>query len=143
MKKKLFIHIGTGKTGTTALQMFLCQNKNQLLKYGYKYADSYLENFNHHGLCVNAYQLNENEIKHRLNTLANEIRNSDKNMIISSEYFPGLSANDIKLYCENLSVEFDVHVVVYFRRQEEFLEAWFNQIVKSGELKRDIKQLKQ
>lgn len=143
MKRKLFIHIGTGKTGTTALQMFLCQNKNQLLKHGYKYADSYLENFNHHGLCVNACQLNEDEIKHRLDTLANEIINLDKNMIISSEYFPGLSTDDIKLYCDILSVKCDVHVVVYFRRQDEFLEAWFNQVVKSGELKREIKQLKQ
>ena len=31
IKKKIFIHIGHGKTGSTALQCFLAQNYNNLL----------------------------------------------------------------------------------------------------------------
>ena len=36
-KKTIYFHIGTHKTGTTAIQKFLVTNKDELLNLGYKY----------------------------------------------------------------------------------------------------------
>lgn len=44
---KLILHIGTAKTGTTALQQFLCTNAKKLREHGIHYAMSPDEfNFN-------------------------------------------------------------------------------------------------
>ncbi len=146
MKKKLYIHIGTGKTGTTALQWFLYNNSKILEdKYGIKYANTLIQDMNHHLLCTNYLRVTSsldekeilNVIERNLEELIEESSDSiiDK-FVISSEYFPGLTEDDIKnLYFKKLSRHFDVKIIVYFRRQDELLESWYSQIIKADILK--------
>ncbi|MGH1398028.1 MAG: hypothetical protein ACRBCT_02330 [Alphaproteobacteria bacterium] len=44
MKKKLILHIGQSKTGTTSLQYFLHANKEKLSEMGILYPDVYRAN---------------------------------------------------------------------------------------------------
>ena len=63
MKKTLYIHIGTGKTGTTAIQSFFDLNKIGLMKQGFKYIDSGRVGINHHLLCRNCLRSEEKHEK--------------------------------------------------------------------------------
>lgn len=64
--------------------------------------------------------------------------------MVSSENFPGDSEEDIDFLLNLLfSANFLVKIIVYFRRQDEFLESWFNQVVKSGEFGGNIYTLKE
>ncbi|QOP42672.1 hypothetical protein FJR45_01385 [Sulfurimonas sediminis] len=135
--KKLFIHIGTGKTGTTALQNFL-NNNNKLLqkKYGITYAQTCIQDNAHHQLCTN---FNKKEIDitkivpKRLEKLIQEAKDSESDIfIISSEYFPGVTEEEIKnIYIKTLNKYFEIHIIVYLRRQDEYLESWFAQLIKT------------
>ena len=46
--KQLYIHIGTGKTGTSAIQEFLYNNRKELLSDGVRYVDAGIVKNNHH-----------------------------------------------------------------------------------------------
>ena len=50
MDKKLYIHIGGPKTGTTALQIFLAQNRQALERQGFCYPGN---EDAHWGICTN------------------------------------------------------------------------------------------
>jgi len=134
MKKQLYIHIGTGKTGTTALQEFFVINDKLLEeKFALKYISNYRIDNAHHGLCINGFKGEKNLINFRLNDLHKEILKSDyKYFLISSENFPGVSEEEIKdIYYKILSKDIDIHVIVYLRRQDEYLESWYAQVVKA------------
>src|SRR3546814_3068970 len=54
MDKTLYIHIGTGKTGTTAIQDFLSVNNERLERtLSLRYIQSVLRSGNHHAACLN------------------------------------------------------------------------------------------
>lgn len=148
--KQLYIHIGTGKTGTTALQNFLDLNNNQLEKFSIKYADTFKFNSLHHKLCINFTRQKFNyedrviEVKKALQVLIEEAKNSScKKIIISSEDFPGVTEDEIKnIYIDELGKYFDINVIVYLRRQDEYLESWNAQLIKTGTFTSDIYSLK-
>ena len=139
MKKNIFIHIGTGKTGTTAIQDFLSKNNTYLKRYDLKYCTSGRTKINHHYLCRN-YLRNENNFstKH-LNNLRKEIKNSEiNNFLISSEYFPGLNKYEVKEIYTYLNDICKINIVVYLRRQDEFVESWYAQVIKAHKKDFDI-----
>ena len=55
---KLFLHIGTAKTGTTNIQEFLRKNKEHLKKQDILIPSSIFYNGNHRWLPVFAYEKN-------------------------------------------------------------------------------------
>lgn len=146
MLKRLYIHIGTGKTGTSAIQEFLDAN-NQLLekKSDIKYADTFKQDHNHHGLCTNFNRSSDGktEIFKRLEKLKHEIKNSAcNNFIVSSEYFPGVTPEEIEnVYLKSLSKEVELHIIVYLRRQDEYIESWYAQLVKTEDYRIDLDTL--
>jgi len=145
MNKTLYIHIGTGKTGTTALQEFLHINSEALLINGVNYCQSGRTNNNHHLLCYNSNREKLNGVdvvnKH-LEQLQKEIRDSNVlKHIISSENFPGLSQKEIDNLFAQLGSICNVEIVVYLRRQDEFLESWYTQIIKALNATQTIYQL--
>lgn len=145
MKKTLYIHIGTGKTGTTALQDFFLTNRDTLKESGIEYANSGLLKNNHHLICRNYLRKDkkvQDNIDVNLSALNLEIKNSTSDIfLVSSEYFPGLSIDEI-FEIKN-KIEAKVIPIVYLRRQDEFLESWYAQIVKAYQNRDSIYLLKE
>lgn len=131
MKKTLYIHIGTGKTGTTAIQNYAESNLEPLTRHHNLYyfkSHLYCKNFK------NAERLNSEYIvtvNNKLEELKNNINSSNVNsFLISSEYFPGEKYDEIKHIRDLFSNVCDVKIIVYLRRQDDFAWSWFSQIVK-------------
>ena len=87
MEKTLYVHIGTGKTGTSAIQNISENDRFALhdiygvyyVTYGHKYSNSSINRKNEHEVT---------EITENLNELKNIISNSKlKKFVVSSENF--------------------------------------------------------
>lgn len=144
--KTLYIHIGTGKTGTSAIQMFLNSNDQQLEnKHELLYLKTGRENSKHRSLDFNARRKQTNYesiVIELLNAAKTEIlSSSSRNFLVSDEDFPGLTSSEINILQELFSPEIELKLVVYLRRQDEYLESWFAQIVKTGAYTTDIIKL--
>ena len=50
-KKTCYLHIGAPKTGSTALQSFLFENRQRLADHGWVYPEVSLRGFGHHDLA--------------------------------------------------------------------------------------------
>lgn len=136
-RKKLYMHLGTGKTGTTAIQELLDANADFLAEeHGILYASSGKRGINHHLLCANFQRTDPNveqRVRHHLQELAQEIEQTDLHtVVVSSEYFPDVTAEEIEsIYLPILSEVAEIHPVLYLRRQDTFLESWYGQIAKA------------
>ena len=137
MKKKIFIHIGTHKTGTTAVQLFSTRNINDLKKFDIHYASetrpekAYIK-FGHHLLPWFLMERHsqhfgkyENQKEALIPALISEIKASScSNIILSSEVFTMLNLKQINKLKEYF-LEFDVHIISYFRRKDIFIETMY------------------
>ena len=143
----LVFHIGTPKTGTTSIQTFLYNNSEELKRYGWCYPP-----FNHIWYRMErgwGYpNLKRNGIVFRRSFMEDWDRRKKMklwgfvrsylrryNVIISEEWMWGSLGIDlikslgvIKEICPNIKI------IVYLRRQDLFVDAWWNQKVKSGDL---------
>ena len=57
---KLYLHIGTEKTGTTHIQQFILRNRNKLFSNGY-YVPDFLGEFAHTWLPILVYEDNKED----------------------------------------------------------------------------------
>jgi hypothetical protein len=129
-----FIHIGTGKTGTSAIQGFLNRNRSQLIEqfsclypnlHGNEESDCFLGN------CVNHcdfFGSNNNDFIH--NQIGSLIKKAEskkiRKIIISCEALTSWPKFAHSLH-ETLSVFPNIRtfIIVYLRRQDHWLEsAW-------------------
>jgi len=126
LKNNILLHIGTPKTGTSAIQKFLLENNTLLERQGYIYP---LHSIDDNGIASgNGAQLihlmkigQKNKAKNYLNSLMNKYKN--KTIILSSENFyhePNLT----KKLVENAKI------IVYIREQSEQIRADYNQSIK-------------
>lgn len=157
MQRRLFLHIGFPKTGTTALQLFLRRNAQLLAQQGIHYPD--IGYAFHHRLAHHFLTTQENEDVRRVFELYvtgdEPLPNSDKvgtvpavdalqelaflraegfqTAIISSEVFVWYWRDiDYGLLRKALA-DFDVTVIAYLRPQAEFVEAAYRQAVQGEE----------
>ncbi|ABG53420.1 hypothetical protein Tery_4433 [Trichodesmium erythraeum IMS101] len=149
MKKILYIHIGTGKTGTSSIQNFLSENqKNGRLSkhFNTRYCFSGRPNIHNILLCKNYQRGNEKTqelIDAKIRELRKEIyQSSEQLFIISSEYFPGNTQDEIHELVNTVSDICQVKIIVYLRRQDDFLWSWYTQLVKTTNIFLDIYKLK-
>lgn len=147
---KLILHIGTHKTGTSALQKFLHINRNRLLEQeGIYYASrsgSKNANFLAKELVAGNYSMVRDFFADGL--LKAEAAGA-RIMLISAESFYVMAAfylllkgkpcgdsweaerQAVELLQSTIPKNLDIQVVCYFRRPDQFLESIYNQIIKA------------
>lgn len=158
-KKQVFLHIGYDKTGTSAIQRFLYLNRKILAGQGILYPESampYEEYLNHTALVLAMRRTVKSEEEE--GRILDRFREIDKRRIspellwknlieeintspcprfcISSEAFVNFAKSEdsavlIRETAEHLG-PYDVSVIMYIRRQDDYLESFYNQIVKKG-----------
>lgn len=150
VKKKAILHIGGHKTGTSAIQAFCVSNASRLQHLGILYPLELLTHRDivgdqaHHGL-VNLFMdattfwkshnlrpgvMTDADIVSYLKSLPR-----DKNILLSSENLVWLDTEAINAL-KHILDGYDVHIVLYARRQDNALQALYQTVVATiGEAK--------
>lgn len=146
MNKKLYIHIGHYKTGTTALQILLDFNEAHLVTHGFEYSPRVREHSKHSQLAFAIFQeAGVTTLMHGYddpvssvalwNAICTRTRNSPAHSsIISSEELMrlgGLAITPAKLaeFAE-IARGIDITIIAYLRSPQDHLRSWHNQLVK-------------
>ncbi|MFA5268679.1 MAG: hypothetical protein WC379_11965 [Methanoregula sp.] len=137
MDKKLYLHIGGPKTGTTALQLFLARNRQTLERKGFCYPG---RDDAHWGICANLRDHTLRGIKARPHTFVrrciSEIQKSPCHThIMSAECLAG--QDKAAILRELIPGELPVTIVYYARRQDALIESWYKEVVKIGHYRVD------
>lgn len=133
MKKTIYLHIGFGKTGTTAIQYFFDKRRGQLLEQDFLYPQTGIQIGGHHLLAPLGVERISGHVKTLYLNLLQEIEKSTANKIfISSENFIFSTPSFIEDLKQELS-PFDVKIIFYVRRQELLIESIFLQWQKVGD----------
>ncbi len=140
MKKILFLHIGMGKTGTTALQHFFWSNRRVLEAQDIAYPAYGSVAEAHHLLSPHVPPFLKDVWKFKtVAEWAPRLRRSPRSRIlVSSELMAWALPMVVEAFCAAALEHFDLRVVIYVRRQDEMIMADFNQLVKSGSQKREL-----
>ena len=143
MKRKLYIHAGAGKTATTTIQTFLHQNAPELRARGCLYPQAGRQFSAHHPIAALFLPepiewtggLTDAET---IAALINEIEASPcDTVILSSEvFFYATRLSELKGCFER----YDTRMVVYLRRQDEWLESVYRQDLKVGETEEAVEE---
>ena len=151
---KAIVHIGTEKTGTSSIQLFLLKNRKKLLRHGYHFLQSAGSTNN---WALPAYCSVENRFddfyrihnvkdeaeleafkKRFVKNFEAELRACDRNVhtvIISSEHFHSRLRTDeeIRNVQQLLSRHFsEIKIVCYLREQGATCASWYSTSMKSG-----------
>ncbi len=137
--KKIYVHIGLEKTGTSAIQYFLKLNRYQLKVQGDIYIPQYRTKdttYTHHRLAKSFFANQNIAKKHRsysnfeLDQLLQLLKSTkSSSIIVSSELFSYYKLEQIKQFRAYLKA-FKVYIILFLRRQDEYLEAQYAQHLK-------------
>ncbi len=151
---KIYLHIGTEKTGTTSIQLFLSKNREELSNNKIMYS-KVLGDPNNIRLSIalqNIDKIDDSRIHSKIitkesivnfrdelsNDLSEEIhREKPDILIISSEYLSSRMDNPdelerLKAFLNQFSE--DITVIVYLRRQDKFFESLYSTAIKKGHI---------
>jgi SAM-dependent methyltransferase len=142
MRKQLYLHIGFPKTGTTSIQMWLTENATALAAHGVLYPATgrgrHEYDYGHHQLPRGLVTKPLSELAVMwpdMTNLRDEVDNSPgSTIIVSSEDFATrLDQPEVDLLARRLA-DFDVRIVCYVRRQDEFIiSVWSTSVAYFGE----------
>lgn len=143
MHKRLYLHIGQTKTGSTALQLHLHRHREELSRQGLLYPEvppSARLKTQHRFLVDALHEAGDQPARagdvwmpflDRLREAA------EPGVVLSEEVFwhlfeqrPTLRRRALDWMAQALH-DFDVRVICYLRRQDLWVESWFNQVAKS------------
>ncbi len=145
--KKLYIHVGTHKTGTTAIQYSLLSNQETLKNHNLLYPKkgrptkgaihghhllpwSFLDKYKNYIKKIEGENLSHKDI---FNDLLEELRSSDcTKIILSSENFELLDTESI-IKIKEYFFDFDVYVVFYFRNHLKYMLSFYKQTIIDGQ----------
>lgn len=147
---RLYLHIGTPKTGTTSIQNFCHDNIDILHAYGYDYPDlpyryakanklrngHFLAGYLHDEEGNRDYEKEDRRIREAFANLKERFARYD-HIILSDE---GIWNRSLKEDCriwqkvqeEVRTGDFAITVIVYLHPQYDYLYSWWNQRVKQG-----------
>ncbi|MDZ8136260.1 MAG: hypothetical protein RM049_13290 [Nostoc sp. DedQUE04] len=152
----IYLHIGMPKTGTTCLQKALFNNRDKFLENGYLYpmcgikhnAKEIVNRYCHNTLahCLMGLEDKDNTLSisiwEELKTEIDFI--NPKNVIISAEAFTSFEIfyqPETLAKIKDLLKEYEIKVVIYLRKQDDFLESSYCYMVKLGACSVGIKEL--
>lgn len=152
MLKQILLHIGSEKTGTTAIQSYLAQNRGLLQQQQILYPSS-VGNTNHFDICTYALNadkitpirrrnnlLTKQQIKAFRKDVSKKLRkeiNSARcdTLVLSNEQLSSnISSIEEALRVKSLLNEFsdNVKVIVYIRRQDQMAASAYSTEIKAG-----------
>lgn len=136
-KPVIYIHIGTDKTGSTAIQKLLHWNRDKLLNIGMLYPQSGVMHYDHARLKIALDQGNEVPWKQ----LRDEIATCPGcDVVLSHEgfyHFDSLMLERLRQWLP----PYEIKIILYLRRQDEMIESGILQQLKTGEEIFDIDRL--
>ena len=145
--KKVWLHIGIHKTGTTTLQKFFVENKAVLLQKGLCYPTEgsyfYKQGENHsllaHALKNEYPEMLPDNLAFSLEGCVNDLRadiqkSTAPEILISSEHFSLHSTMEEVARLKSVfdPIASEIHVILYLRRQDHRIESGYSQMVKRG-----------
>lgn len=139
MKKRIVIHIGTHKTGTTSIQKALYLGREALAGVGVLYPATDLDRGARQRLrkqgemSAVARRGRPRAVERERTALITEFEASGaQTMVISEEGLSGPNPHCAEFFAP-LAANYQLDVVCYLRRQDLFVESFFNQIIKRAE----------
>lgn len=146
MTKKVILHIGRHKTGTSSLQKSLSENTELLKKNGFVYpTENFCQGYGHHklanALCRGNTKNKSNfELKELLEGLSRVLSNIEvgqsETLVLSSEAFQNCDPKLIRQFFDDS--EFEVNVVCYLREQIGYIASAYNQKVHATEYHQSV-----
>jgi hypothetical protein len=140
-QKELYIHVGTHKTGTTALQHFFSLNREVLRKKGIEYPNDVGGEAGQHRLGWSFQKergrpcrLAPSDMGSSEKEWALAIACGSHKILISSETLCKCNSDNIRLIKKYTS-GYQVKIIIYFRRQDTMANSMFNQIIKASDRK--------
>lgn len=125
---RLFIHIGWPKTGSTALQEYCHKNRARLAAQGLAYYASFGAAS---GSISRAVAKGETLDQERARFLDWAAQQSAPNVLVSAEEFAGHAPQALAPFLAPERWD-AITVIGYLRRQEDYFEGWYKQLVKWG-----------
>lgn len=122
--KRLIVHVGTHKTGTTSIQYTLARSDQALAQQGAIYPAHYdnPNNPGHHFLAIGGSGK-------RYNALIEDIdRAAQETVILSTELLSVTSPETIA----DLASRYDTRIICLLRRQDDYLESMYRELCKSS-----------
>ncbi len=138
--KKLFIHVGTHKAGSTTIQNLLNHESEELLKEGICYFGRFFQTSR---IMRAMEEYDEELVKNFQNEVQERIDAYEKNdvhtYVTSNEKFSGhkmLAYSNAPVIAQTLydvfaPFNFDIKIIIYIRRQDKYLESMYTQKIKS------------
>ena len=147
--KKLYIHIGHYKTGTSAIQKYCSDNADDLAKSGYFYPPVSRPNnspTNHgdlsltlaarHGFTPPPWYSDKKDIGETYRIFFESVQTAEQNSILisSEEFFQLALRENGQAAIQELNAllsAFDVTIVFYIREPMALLKSWYNEVNKA------------
>ncbi|MDO3385492.1 hypothetical protein QWI17_06515 [Gilvimarinus sp. SDUM040013] len=134
MSKRILLHIGRHKSGTTSLQTFFSLNRRALIERGIYYPETGVRNFGHHLIAEPFPMRRIGKLRARYSPLQNSLVQALRDeidsapvgtILISSEAFQNMAPE----VAASLFSGYDVHVIAYVRDQLSYLVSSYAQEV--------------
>ena len=134
-KPQLVLHIGMGKTGTTALQNFFWANRDKLAELGVLYPDLGVLAGAHHRISPHMPKFLADQGWSTLppeSWIPNVAGRGFDRVLMSSELIAWSTPEKIAAFAAALEPAFDTSICLYLRRQDNMMMASYNQQIKAG-----------
>lgn len=123
--KNLIVHFGIHRTGTTTIQRILQHNIHKLADQGILLPR--INNSHDHSSIAWGLFSNKIPIQTLIENIESQILDSTKTILLSHEDFSIIQSES---WLRELSEKFHTKAIVYLRRQDLWLESWYNQHIK-------------
>jgi len=143
--RKLYLHAGGGKTGSSALQNFLHNNKNNLDNLGFSYKTNLKEEWIDYKITAGNGTMLCNMLKKgnsaEITIIIDRLFGNHLNAICSSEAFETLNRSEWKLLidtCKKSNII--VKIIFYVRNIDNYLRSAYDQYLKRHSLSLSFNQ---